>query len=215
MIVVGNETSYLCLMKLLLILFLAIVMLACTKPARETTTAVDTTRTQPKKEDFSVIPIQPERDSLRGSIKSQALGTLGKDSIIIQYYSPAVRDRIIWGGLVPLGQVWVTGAHNATNIRFTCDVEMDGKLLPAGRYAFFTIPGNSEWTVIFNTRWRQHLADSYDKKEDALRLVIKPEQNQSHQERLRYVIESRSETEASLIIQWEKIKIAVPIKKGS
>src|SRR5688572_28237993 len=111
----------------------------------------------------------PQSDSTRGSIPSTAEIAVGKNRFRINYYSPAVRGRIIWGGLVPMGQVWVTGAHSATTIEFSVPVEINGKEVKAGKYALFTIPQNGAWTVIINKNWQQHLADEYTEKEDIAR----------------------------------------------
>ncbi|MBC8923868.1 DUF2911 domain-containing protein, partial [Escherichia coli] len=77
------------------------------------------------------------------------------------YHSPGVRKRIIWGGLVPYDEVWVTGAHDATTVEMPKAFVVNGKTIPAGKYAIFTIPGKNAWTVIINKQWQQHLATEY------------------------------------------------------
>lgn len=89
-------------------------------------------------------------DTTKRSIKSMAVGILNGDSIIINYHSPGVRKRVIWGGLVPYDEVWVTGAHDATTIEFQEPLMIGGKEIPHGKYAIFTIPGKREWTVVIN-----------------------------------------------------------------
>lgn len=121
-----------------------------------------------------------------------------------------MRERIIWGGLVPFDKVWVTGAHSATSIEFSKDLVIGGKLVAAGKYAFFTIPGKSEWTIIINKNWRQHLTDRYDEKEDVVRVKVKPETEDRHQERLRYAVEIDSNTEGEIVVYWEKLEISLP-----
>lgn len=98
------------------------------------------------------------KDTNKKSIKSMAFAIVNGDSIKINYHSPGVRNRIIWGGLVPYNEVWVTGAHDATTIEFYKTIVVEGKGIPAGKYAFFTIPGKKEWTLIINKNWKQHLA---------------------------------------------------------
>lgn len=128
----------------------------------------------PAESDVKIIGEQTETDTLKGSIKAKAMGTIGSAGITINYYSPAVRGRVIWGGLVPFNNVWVTGAHRATNIEFNQDVEIGGVNVVSGKYVLFTIPGKEEWTVIINRNWDQHLADNYDQKDDVVRVKVKP-----------------------------------------
>ena len=79
-----------------------------------------------------------------------AEGSVGDAKITVNYSSPAVKGRMIWGDLVPLGQVWRAGANEATTITTTKDILVEGQKLPAGTYSFFIIPGEYESTFIFN-----------------------------------------------------------------
>jgi hypothetical protein len=151
------------------------------------------------------------KDTTKKSIKSMAALVVNGDSIKISYHSPGVRKRIVWGGLVPFGEVWVTGAHDATQINMPISFEVDGKTIPAGKYAFFTIPGEKEWTLIINRNWNQHLASQYDEKEDIVRVKVKPKKN-DHTERLQYFIEISNKMEGKISVAWEKIKVELPIK---
>ena len=143
------------------------------------------------------------------------MGTIGTVGIAINYYSPAVRGRVIWGGLVPFDNVWVTGAHRATSIDFDKEVVIAGVAIPSGKYALFTIPGKEEWTIIINKNWEQHLADDYDQKQDVVRVKVKPEIEEVNQERLRYVIESESDNAGEINIYWEKLEISLPVTTAS
>src|SRR5687767_12572130 len=131
------------------------------------------------------------KDTSKKSITSMAVGVIKSDSVKISYHSPAVRKRIIWGGLVPYDEVWVTGAHDATTIEIAKPFVIGGKEIPAGKYAIFTIPGKEEWIVIINTKWKQHLASEYDQKEDVVRIKVKPKKN-AMTERLQYFVEESS-----------------------
>jgi hypothetical protein len=145
------------------------------------------------------------KDTTKKSIKSMAYALVNGDSIKIKYHSPAVRKRIIWGGLVPFDEVWVTGAHDATSIEFPKPVIISGKEIAAGKYAFFTIPGESEWTIIINKQWQQHLATEYDEKEDVIRIKVKPV-SVEHTERLQYYLDVNNTT-GSIGIAWEKKRV--------
>jgi hypothetical protein len=146
------------------------------------------------------------------SIAQEEHAQIGATHITLLYSAPAVRGRIIWGGLVAYDQVWVTGAHRATSFEIDHEFSVDGKKIPAGKYAIFTIPGKDKWIFVLNKKWDQHLADEYDSAEDVLRVEVTPRTLPEVQERLSYSITELSETEAILSISWEKIKINIPLK---
>lgn len=149
------------------------------------------------------------KDTSKKSIKSMAVAIINGDSVKIVYHSPGVRKRVIWGGLVPFDEVWVTGAHDATTLEIKKTLITGGKEIPPGKYALFTIPGKNEWTVIINKQWRQHLATEYEEKEDVIRLKVKPIEN-THKERLQYFIEHADNGNGKITIAWEKVKIEFP-----
>jgi Protein of unknown function (DUF2911) len=149
------------------------------------------------------------KDTTKKSIKSMAYTIIDGDSLKIKYHSPGVRKRIIWGGLVPYDEVWVTGAHDATTLEMPKAFVVNGKEIPAGKYAFFTIPGKKEWIVIINKNWEQHLASEYDEKDDIVRIKAKPKKNE-HTERLQYFIEAKQNNAGTIAVEWEKIRIEIP-----
>lgn len=157
--------------------------------------------------------ITPATDATnKKSIPSEEHAQIGDTHITILYTAPAVRGRMIWGGLVSYGEVWVTGAHHATSFEIDRDFVIGNKKIPAGKYAVFTIPGREKWIFILNKRWDQHLADEYNEAEDIIRLEVTPRALPAVQERLNYTITELSETEAILSISWEKIKINIPLR---
>ena len=149
------------------------------------------------------------KDTTKKSIKSMAYVVINADSIKINYHSPGVRKRVIWGGLVPYDEVWVTGAHDATTLEMPRAFIVNGKEIPAGKYAFFTIPGKKEWTVVINKNWEQHLASEYDEEDDIVRVKVKPKKN-DHTERLQYFIEAKQNNMGIIAVAWEKVKIEFP-----
>ena len=92
--------------------------------------------------------------------------------IHIDYSSPSVRGRIIYGGLLAYGEIWQSGAHNATWISTNKDLLINDNLLKAGKYGFFTIPNKDKWTIIFNKNWNQHGKDDYNENDDLLKQRI-------------------------------------------
>lgn len=130
-----------------------------------------------------------------------AEGAVGDAKITVNYSSPAVKGRVIWGDLVPLGQVWRAGANEATTFTTTKDIMVQGKKLPAGTYSFFIIPGEYESTFIFNKVAKQWGAFNYDAKEDQLRVSVPSQQTSTMQERLKYDVANNK-----LAIMWEYAK---------
>lgn len=152
-----------------------------------------------------------KEDTLKGSPHRTAMNTINGTHVHIEYSSPGVKDRVIWGGLVAYDKVWVTGAHAATTIRFYKPVEIAGKQIPAGTYALFTIPQKESWQVIFNTHYDQHLADEYNEKDDIARLTVTPEKD-NMTPRLTYWVNPTGTNTGSVVMRWENIKITVPFK---
>ncbi len=195
-------------MKLLITLFIVTVLSGCStpKPEQKETAASASSLTL---DESLEIGEQTEPDTLKGSLRAKAMGKIGITNFTIRYHSPAVRGRIVWGGLVPFDRVWVTGAHMATSLEIDQDVTIANTPVPAGKYGLFTIPGKDNWTIIINRNWEQHLVDEYDEKDDVLRLTIKPEQENTNQERLRYVIESESDKEGEIVMYWERLEVSL------
>jgi hypothetical protein len=146
-------------------------------------------------------------DTTKKSIPQETHAMVGENHFTIKYYAPAVRGRVIWGGLVSYGQVWVTGAHSATSIEFSQNIKIKGKVVPAGKYAFFTIPNKKTWTIILNKNWEQHLADEYNLNEDVIRIEVKPKKLKQTVERLNYAIEAKTSKNGILTVSWEKIAV--------
>ena len=136
-------------------------------------------------------------------------GTIGSKSLKVQYGSPAVKGRTIWGDLTPYNVVWRTGANEATYVDFPQDVTIEGKALAAGKYSLFTIPKESgPWTVIFNSDWNlEHGHFQYDEKNDVLRVEVNPVWEENSTERLAIDIES-----PGLVVRWEKLKLPITIQ---
>jgi hypothetical protein len=137
--------------------------------------------------------------------------TVGLTDITIEYSSPAVKGRKIWGALVPYNEVWRTGANAATKVTFSKDVEIEGTPVPAGTYAFFAIPTAKEWTLILNKVANQGGSFGYKKESDLLRLSVKPAAIPMR-ERLAYLVSNFTDDTASIDLEWEKVKVSLPVK---
>lgn len=147
------------------------------------------------------------QDNKKPSPPASAEFKSGAASIKIVYSAPSVKGREIWGKLVPYGEVWRAGANEATTFETDKDIKVEGKTLPAGKYSFFTIPGEKEWTIIFNKTAKQWGAYSYKAADDVLRVTVKPAASASANEVLKY---EGSKTSFSLL--WEKLEVKVKIE---
>lgn len=143
---------------------------------------------------------------------TETMALIGNAHIHIDYSSPKVRNRIIFGGLLSYDNIWQAGAHKATWIETNKDLLIAGKIIPAGRYGFFTIPSKGKWTLILNKIWDQHGKDEYDEKEDVLRFKVHPILSENTQENLEYTIIKTSENSGNISLSWEKITIRFPFE---
>lgn len=156
-----------------------------------------------------------KQDDKKGSPRRSVCRSFGDDYMKVDYGSPGVKDRVIWGGLVAHDKVWAGGAHNATKLTLMGNAVLgDKQELLGGEYALFFIPGKDSWTVIVNENFNQHLADDYDEKKDVLRIRVKPKQMKQSVQRLTYDISlnPKNNREGILSLRWEKLSIEVPFK---
>lgn len=137
---------------------------------------------------------------------------VGVTDVSVQYSRPSMRERKIFGGLVPYGEVWRTGANAATKITFGTDVKVGGAAVPAGSYALFTIPGEAEWTVILSKvvddQWGSY---AYNQKDDQARIKVKPAAMAEPLETMTIGVQDIRAGKANLVIAWEKTKVPVEI----
>ena len=141
-----------------------------------------------------------------------ARGKVNGANITIDYSSPGVKGRQIWGGLVPYNEVWRAGANKATIFETDKDIKVEGKALKAGKYSLYAIPGQTEWTFIFNTQtgqWgiKNDGSTTEDPAKDALRVTVKPQKAKAMQERMKYVIDKNG-----FALVWENLSVPVSIK---
>lgn len=137
-----------------------------------------------------------------------ATGKVNGATITINYSSPAVKGRKIWGGLEAYDKVWRAGANDATTFETDKDIKVEGKNLPAGKYSFFLIPKESgTWTAIFNKEPKQWGAFKYEEAKDALRVDVKVKPLAETQERLVYNVNSKG-----FSLNWDKVSVPVSIK---
>lgn len=137
--------------------------------------------------------------------------TVGLTDVKITYSRPGVKDRKIFGELVPYGELWRTGANKATAISFSTDVKIQGNALKAGTYAIFTIPGEDEWTFIFNNNTEQWGAEGHKDEEDVLKIKVKSQVTDFKESMLFYIDHLRDQS-ATINLAWDKVLISVPME---
>jgi len=150
-------------------------------------------------------------DLPRPSPFAKVTQTVGYTDITVDYSSPGLKGRKIWGGLVPYDKMWRAGANTATKITFSRDVTFAGKPVPAGTYAFFVIPTKAAWTVILNKKPDQPgTGVGYNQADDLLRVQVTPKAAPMR-ERLAYLVTDFTDDKASLELEWEKLRLSIPI----
>lgn len=148
----------------------------------------------------------------RPSPPATASGKIKDANVTINYSSPSVKNRKVFGELVPYGQVWRAGANEATIFETDKDIKVEGKILAAGKYSLYAIPGEKEWTIIFNKQtgqWgvKRGGATSRDEAQDALTVNVKPKKSSSMTERLAYEV-----TDKGFTMRWENVEVPVALK---
>ncbi|HYD48353.1 MAG TPA: DUF2911 domain-containing protein [Terriglobales bacterium] len=137
---------------------------------------------------------------------------VGLTDLAIEYSSPAVKNRTIWGTLVPYGQLWRTGANAATRLEASRDFRFGGKPVPAGQYALYTIPAADSWTVILNSNAKASGTNGYDEKNDVARITVKPEKAAAKRERMTFLFSDTTDTGTRLDLEWNTLRVSVPIE---
>jgi hypothetical protein len=153
---------------------------------------------------------QPAFDLPRLSPQAGISQNFGYNIATVSYSRPAASGRVIWGGVVPYGQVWRAGANEPTVVSFTRDVEVNGNALPAGSYGLFVLPEKQSWTVIFSRNTKGWGAYGYNDKDDALRVSATPAKA-PHEERLEFAFDDISESGATLTLHWAGLKAGVKV----
>ncbi len=137
--------------------------------------------------------------------------TIGLAEVSLTYSRPSVRERKIFGGLVPLGEIWRTGANEATTFTVSQDCTIGGKPLAAGTYSLFTIPGADSWTVIINKQAEQWGAFRYSEDQDAARFEVAP-QRVAHTEQMRFEFSDVTADSATLSLLWDTTAVPFEIR---
>ncbi|MDG1246847.1 MAG: DUF2911 domain-containing protein [Flavobacteriaceae bacterium] len=162
-------------------------------------------------------------NQIRQSQKSSITQYVGLDTqITINYSRPAVKNRVVWGNMVPYGLAsadrysngksfpWRAGANENTTIEINNEVKIAGSTLPPGKYSIHMIPSETDWIIIFNKNSDQWGSFSYDETEDAIRVTVTPVE--AHfEEFLTYNFGDITENSVIAFLHWEKLKVPFQI----
>ena len=135
---------------------------------------------------------------------------VGVTDVAIDYSSPGVKNRKIWGEVVPYDKVWRAGANQPTKLTVSRDFNFGGTAVPAGTYSLFMIPGKASWTVMLNKNLTVSQED-HDAKDDVVKLAIKPVALPASRERLRYTFDDTQDGKTTLELEWERVRLPVAI----
>ena len=150
-------------------------------------------------------------DLPQSSPKASTTYRVGLTDVTVNYSSPAVKERPIYGTLVPYDQIWRAGANQCTNISFSTDVKIGKVNVPKGKYSFFLIPKNGKtWTAILNSDAEQWGAYQYKIEKDLVRVDVQVETLTKPIEHLQYRIEERGMDQGSIVFEWERKRATLP-----
>lgn len=146
----------------------------------------------------------PQSSSSQTIIQEFGLGR-----VTVKYSRPNIKGRSVEKDLAPFGEVWRTGANDATVITFTDAVNLEGNAIAAGEYALFTIPGKNEWTIILNKETKQWGSYQYKQAEDVIRFKVKPIKVNEKSETFSIRFSNVMPSSANLDLVWDNFKISV------
>lgn len=150
-------------------------------------------------------PVFAQLDIPRPSPLGKVTQAVGLNEITIEYSRPSAKDRVIYGDLVPYGKLWRTGANAATKITLKDDAQFEGVAVPKGEYSLFTIPGQTEWTIIINKDPKVSVSE-YDQTKDLARFTVKPAKVTEKVETFTITVSNIEINSATVDLVWENTK---------
>ena len=156
--------------------------------------------------------MKPDASKPMPSPPATASASLGDAKISITYNTPSMRGRKIFGGLVPYGHWWRTGANPATTLTTSADLHFGSLLVPAGTHTLYTLPSEDKWLLILNKQTGQW-GTEYDMGQDLGRVPMMAKPVSSPQEVMSITFESTTTTSTELHVRWETTDRFVKITK--
>lgn len=146
------------------------------------------------------------------SAQSEIEQKIGFTEVEVKYYRPNLNNRKAFGGIVPFGQLWRTGANNNTVIEFDTDVIVEGKSLAKGKYSIYTIPNPTTWEVIFYKaieNWGN--PEKWDESQVALKVAVPTKNLAEKVESFTIGFDQVNVHNAKLFLAWDTTKVEVKI----
>jgi tetratricopeptide (TPR) repeat protein len=140
---------------------------------------------------------------------------VGFSRVTVVYMRPGAKGRKIFGSLVPYNEIWRTGASDASTIKFSESVELEGNKVPAGNYSIFTIPSENEWTIILNKDSAMHGTDEYTPDLDLIRFKVKAEKSARFYENFTFEVTDIVNNNGVLYLIWENTQVRIGIKTSA
>lgn len=163
---------------------------------------------------FSLTTFGQQIKTPRPSPDATLIQNVGVTEVKIDYSSPGVKGRKVWGELVPFGEIWRTGANEATTITFSDAVKINGSELPAGTYGIHTIPGEKEWEFIFSKDTKVDGSSNFNKDNEVLRVKAKPEEHH-FMERMTFLFADVTDNSANVNLMWDKLKVSFKVETNT
>lgn len=136
---------------------------------------------------------------------------IGLTDIRVEYHRPNVNKREIFGAMVPMNQIWRTGANKATSVRFSTEVNILDNVIPAGTYSLFSVPSNDNWTIILNTVTELWGTGNYKEENDVLRITV-PVASTTPTESFSITFENIARANGEMCLSWATTKVCIPIQ---
>jgi len=158
----------------------------------------------------SIASAQAVLEVPQPSPKARIEQRVGITDLSLDYSCPGVKGRKIWGDVVPYDKAWRAGANQPTKLTVSRDFSFGGTAVKAGSYSLFMVPGKGSWTVMLSTNLTAS-QEEHDAKDDVAHLTVKPAALPALRERLRYTFDEPQDDRVMLDLEWERIRIQVPI----
>jgi DUF2911 family protein len=159
----------------------------------------------------ALSPAQQQDKSKRPSPPGTAEVTLKGKKVTIDYSRPSARGRKIIGGVVPYGEVWRTGANEATALKTEVALNIGGTKVPAGTYTLYTLPSETTWKLIINKQTGQW-GTEYHQEQDLARVDLQKSQTKQPVEQFTISFDKKDDANATLVMEWENTRVSVPVK---
>lgn len=182
-------------------------LISCGGDSSNETTETEMVEEEMMEDEMMEETMTEEDNESLPSPRRQVSGQIGNATVTVDYGSPAVKGRTIFGDLEPYGEVWRAGANASTNVEFSTDVTINGQTVAAGKYGVFLKPAEEgDWTFILNSVWDGWGAYDYAETNDVLRVNVTPQWSDTVQERLMYAVE-----DGAIKFAWDKVTLSIPI----